>query len=194
MKINRHDGTGCMSGDSCGDFVSVEITNLATDDMTPPTDRISLAVVAGAGFTPPSGAVRTGNAGDTFWLMLNGYPDDIDFTLQMIAVDGAGNESAPQTLRVHEDTGACSVARGERAGVLTLAVVALALAPVARRRRRTVGSLLAIAALRRRGLAGPCARVFASGRRRRTPSIPRWSASIRRRRIFPAHGRRNHPP
>jgi hypothetical protein len=37
--INRHDGTGCMSADSCGDFVSVKITNLASDDMTP-ADKI----------------------------------------------------------------------------------------------------------------------------------------------------------
>jgi MYXO-CTERM domain-containing protein len=145
VKINRHDGTGCRGGDSCGDFVSVEITNLATDDLTP-ADKIGyrFTVVAGSGFTPPSGAVRTGNAGDTFWLFLDGYPDDVDFTLQMVAIDAAGNESAPQTVRVQDDTGACSVGRNDRGGVLALAIVALALA-VARRQRGRRGATGALA-------------------------------------------------
>lgn len=146
-KISRHDGTGCMGGDSCGDFVSVEITNLATDDMTP-ADKIGyrFAVVAGSGFTPPSGNVRTGNAGDTFWLLLNGYPDDIDFTLQMIAVDSAGNESAPQTVRVHDDVGLCSIGHRGPAGFATLAIVLMALM-VAARRRRPIIVLLAMVVL-----------------------------------------------
>ena len=140
-----------MGGDSCGDFVSVELTNMATDDMTS-ADEIGyrMAVVAGSGFTPPSGAVRPGISGDTFWLFLDGYPDDIDFTLQMIAIDAAGNASAPQTVRIHDDAGACSVGRRDRAGTASLAIVALALAAVARRRRRRrspVSALLALVAV-----------------------------------------------
>lgn len=135
-KIHRHDGTGCMGGDSCGDFVSVEITNLATDDMTPP-DRIGyrMTVVAGGGFTPPAGDVRPGVTDDTYWLFLNGNPDDIDFTLQMIAIDEAGNESVPQTVRVQEHSGSCSVGHGSRGRAVPLAGAVLVLAAAARRRR-----------------------------------------------------------
>ena len=135
-KINHHDGTGCLSKDSCGDFVSVEITHLASDDMTP-AEKIGyrMTVVAGSGFTPPSGDVRPGVIGDTVWLFLDGYPDDIDFTLQMIAIDVAGNESAPRTVRVHEDSGACAIGHNHRDGVMALATGALMLAAATRRRR-----------------------------------------------------------
>ncbi|HEY8926307.1 MAG TPA: hypothetical protein VIU64_18125, partial [Polyangia bacterium] len=60
-RITHHDGTGCMSGDSCGDFTSVNLTNLATDDMSP-VERIGyrFTLVAGAlpsAFTLPDGVV-----------------------------------------------------------------------------------------------------------------------------------------
>jgi hypothetical protein len=60
---------------------------------------------------------------------------DVDFTLNLFAVDAAGNQSAPRTLRIHEETGGCSVGRRHPA-VLTLAAVTLALATAARRRPR----------------------------------------------------------
>ena len=131
-----------MSADSCGDFVSVEITNLASDDLTPANQiGYRLTVVAGSGFTPPQGDIRPGIFADSYWLFLDGYPDEIDFTLQMIAIDAAGNESAPWTVRVHEDSGACSIGRRGPDGVVALALAALALAAAARRRRAGRGAL-----------------------------------------------------
>lgn len=132
-----------MSGDSCGDFVSVEITNLASDDVTPANQiGYRLTVVNGSGFTPPKEDVRPGIFDGTYWLFLDGYPDEIDFTLQMIAIDAAGNESTPRTVRVHEDTGACSIGRSGPDGVVTLAIAALALAAAARRCRAGRGGAL----------------------------------------------------
>ena len=139
-RITRHDGTGCMSGDSCGDFTSVNITNLATDDMTPP-DRIGyrLALVAGAlpsRFTLPAGVVDVALSDASVWLMWSGLEGDIDFTLQLVAVDTAGNESAPETVRIRDDAGGCSVGRGKGAGEVGLTLAAFGLATVVRRGRR----------------------------------------------------------
>lgn len=39
-------------------------------------------------------------ADGSLWLMGSGIADDIDFTLQLVAVDLAGSESAPQTARI----------------------------------------------------------------------------------------------
>jgi hypothetical protein len=138
-QITRHDGTGCMSGDSCGDFTSVRLTNLATDDMTP-AERIGyrFAVVAGrppGGFTLPEGTVDLASTDGSLWLRGSGIADDIDFTLQLVAVDLAGNESAPQTVRIHDDTGGCSVGRRGGAGVGALVIATLAFATAVRRRR-----------------------------------------------------------
>jgi hypothetical protein len=134
-RIERHDGTGCRSSDSCGDFVSVQITNLATDDMTP-AEKIGyqVSLVAGSGFTPPMGDVDPGIIDGTYWLYLDGNPDDIDFTLTMVAIDAAGNRSAPQTVHVYEETGWCSIGHGH-SGAFTLAGVVFLLRVAARRRR-----------------------------------------------------------
>jgi MYXO-CTERM domain-containing protein len=53
----------------------------------------------------------------------------------LVAVDAAGNESAPQTVRIHDDMGGCSI--GRRSGVKggTLAMLVLALVLAGRRRR-----------------------------------------------------------
>lgn len=139
-RITRHDGTGCMSGDSCGDFTSVNVTNLATDDTTPP-DRIGyrFSLVAGAlpsGLTLPGGVVDLALSDASLWLTWSGLDGDIDFTLQLVAVDAAGNESAPETVRIRDDAGGCRVGRGTGAGVVTLTVGAFALATATRRSRR----------------------------------------------------------
>ena len=149
--VTYHD-EGC--GSSCGEFADVEISNLATDDMTPP-ERIGyrFAVVAGtppADFAPPS-RPQLARWNGKYLLGLSGTSESFDFTLSMVAIDAAGNESAPQTVRISQDAGVCSIGRGRRAGVPTLAIVALVLAAAARRRggrarRRTMGALLAIAA------------------------------------------------
>jgi hypothetical protein len=128
-----------MGGDSCGDVTNANITNLATDDMTP-ADRIGyrVAVVAGkspAGFDVPSGVVNWAHSDASVWIHWSGIGDDVDFTLELVAVDAAGNESAPQTVRIYDDIGGCSI--GPRGGVNggTLAILVLALVLAGRRRR-----------------------------------------------------------
>jgi len=60
--------------------------------------------------------------------------------LQVVAIDGAGNESAPQTVRVADDPGgACAVARPRRSGAGPATVVAAVLLLAARKRRRKPG-------------------------------------------------------
>ena len=74
-----------------------------------------------------------------FWSDDDSSGEAFDFTLQVVAIDLAGNESAPQTVRVHDDPpGLCAVARGgvSRSGRAVLVMAALLLA-ARRRRRRT---------------------------------------------------------
>ena len=137
--------SGCgYSGTSCDDLGSVVIPLGATDDQTPPTQigfRMSLAAGAlPSGLSLPSDAVKPW--GDV--LALNwpdGANDDqepIDFTLRVVAIDLAGNESPPQTVRVADDPGGagCVVARPGTApeGAAGVAIGALLL--VVRRRSR----------------------------------------------------------
>jgi hypothetical protein len=86
-----------------------------------PVDRIGyrFTLVAGAfpaGFTLPSETIVLLVSAGEMWLHWeDGATDDqesIDFTLQIIAVDAAGNESAPQTLRIRDDQGGCRIAAG----------------------------------------------------------------------------------
>ena len=66
--------------------------------------------------------------------------EPIDFTLLVVAIDRAGNESAPQMVRVHDDPGGCAIARPRRPyrGLTFVAAAALLLA--ARRRKTPRGS------------------------------------------------------
>jgi len=138
-QVSRHDGTGCTSSDSCGDFSAANITNLATDDMTV-ANRMGyrFAVVAGtlpAGLDLPTGVVDWTLPDGSLWLNWPGDGDDVDFTLELVAVDAAGNESSPQTVRVYDDTGACSIGRRNGFNGAALAIIVFALA-IAKRRRR----------------------------------------------------------
>jgi len=131
-RVTRHDGTGCMSGDSCGDFTSVNLTGLATDDTTPPEHiGYRFALVAGAppaGFNLPAGAVDVALSDGSVWLFWSGLDDDVDFTLLLVAVDAAGNQSEPQTVRIRDDAGGCNVGRGRGAGELALTLAAFGVA------------------------------------------------------------------
>lgn len=69
------------------------------------------------------------------WLSWPGNGDDVDFTLQLVAGDAAGNESAPQTVRIYDDIGACSVGRRNGVNGGPLAILMLALVLAGRRRR-----------------------------------------------------------
>jgi MYXO-CTERM domain-containing protein len=132
------DSSGC-GGAKCGDATYIGIAALATDDMTA-ADHIGyrLSLVDG---TLPANTTLPTTAIDPFLDQVRVYfPHDtvaFDFTLQVVAIDRAGNESAPQTVRVTDDSGhACAVARG-RAGRTDLGWAALlALLAVASRQRR----------------------------------------------------------
>jgi hypothetical protein len=137
--IGRGDGEGCISSSKCPASGLVTLTNLATDDMTAAAEiGYRFTVVGGTpppGFWQPNQAVR----GDGLGLNLQwhgGYQDDIDFTIQLVAVDLAGNESAPQMVRIHEDVGGCRIGPGRATGGLTPAIVAFAAAACFLRRRR----------------------------------------------------------
>jgi hypothetical protein len=146
---------GCSgSSSSCDDIGVIQIQPKATDDMTP-AEQIGFRITL-AGGTLPAGLTLPADAID----LTPGYPivgliwvdgatndqDPVDFTLSIVAVDRAGNESAPQTVVVHDDGGgsggsSCQLSSGHsgRSGrtpapaAICLTVFALL---VATRRRR----------------------------------------------------------
>lgn len=131
-------GPGCTQ--KCGWSRSVTLLNLATDDMTP-VDRIGYRLTMSAGGTAPQvpswndGEVVLGASDGTLTLDWNG--DDAFFTLQVVAVDDAGNESEPRSVLIDDLGHPCSVSGRRGSDGLAPLVVTLALAvAVARRRRR----------------------------------------------------------
>jgi hypothetical protein len=149
-EITRGKGsqqTGCSQygSTSCDDIGRIALAVLATDDATP-SSRIGyrLTIVTGAppsGLSLPSDAVEP--SGDDLALhWIDGATDDqesFDFTLRVVAVDLAGNESVPQTVRIADDRDhACAVARGggSRKGLVWLGLLPLLLATRRRPRRR----------------------------------------------------------
>jgi hypothetical protein len=148
---------GCSgSSSSCDDIGIVQIQPKATDDMTP-AEKIGFRVTLAAGALP-SGLTLPADTID----LPPGYPfvgltwvdgatdnqDPLDFTLSIIAVDLAGNESGPQTVVVHDDGGgsggsSCQLSSGRsgRSGHTPLpAAICLtffALLVAARRRRHS---------------------------------------------------------
>ena len=145
-RLQRGKAMEACSGNSCEGMGALAIAGVATDDVTPETGiGYRFSVVAGAlppGFRLPEGPTQITISDRQIWLNWDdGATDDqesIDFTLQLVAIDRAGNESAPQTLRVTDDTGGCAVA-GQRApyrGLAFAMVAALLLAARGPRRRR----------------------------------------------------------
>jgi hypothetical protein len=132
------DSSGC--GDAkCGDATYIGIAALATDDVTPPADigyRLSLVDgVLPANTTLPATAI------DPFLDQVRVYfPHDtvaFDFTLQVVAIDLAGNESPPQSVHVHHfESSECSLGRGGAARPAVGWIAVAALIACARRRRR----------------------------------------------------------
>jgi hypothetical protein len=128
----------------------IAFTDLATDDATA-VERMGyrFTLVAGAlpaGFTLPTGTVVVLISSGMMWLHWDdGATDDqesLDFTLQIVAVDAAGNESAPQTLRIRDDQGGCHIAAGHgptNVGIVFI-LCALLAAKLRRRRGRTATS------------------------------------------------------
>ena len=127
-------GGGCQP--KCGWDHSARLTNLATDDMTP-VDRIGYRVILVAGEAPDlsTGRIETQPVlARTDGLMVRwDGDDDFDFTVQVIAVDAAGNESAPRTVQI--SSGGCGCSAGHRGASHAFALAVLALALVSARAR-----------------------------------------------------------
>jgi MYXO-CTERM domain-containing protein len=151
FKINRgHGNDGCSSYDSCEGMAAVVISVSATDDATPAQEvGYRLTLVDGAlpqDMRLPDSPIRTIEAGHLWLYWGDGDSDDqeaFSFTLQIVAIDLAGNESAPQTLEVADSgSGGCRVA-GHAAPVKPgmLAVLLVALVARARRRRTFVNAV-----------------------------------------------------
>jgi hypothetical protein len=136
---NDSGGGGCI-GQNCGWEHSATLTNLATDDMTS-ADRIGYRVtlVAGeaSGLTTGLSIPALRRADGGLLLFWDG-DDDFAFTAQLIAIDAAGNESAPATVQISSGGGGCSVGHRPASHGFALAILALALASAAARplRRR----------------------------------------------------------
>jgi hypothetical protein len=138
---------GACSRSSCDGMGSVVLTVPVSDDVTPAPNlgyRFSLA----AGALPPSFIILLDQPSQVIvsdgkiWFGWDDGTEDhapIDFTLRVVAIDRAGNESAPQTVRVTDDPAGCAVVRPHPRGLAWIVAAALLLA---RRRRaaRTRGN------------------------------------------------------
>ena len=136
-RIHYGDSSQGGCGTDCPDTGIIHIPAVATDDM-PGRIGYRFTLEAGElapGLTLPDTAVEPNvpDAVEMYWNGSTGRP--IDFTLQVMAIDLAGNESAPQSLRIMDDTShACAVARGRTARPGSIAWLALLVAAGVRRR------------------------------------------------------------
>lgn len=93
-----------------------------------------------AGLTLPADAIEPAAAVTIFIHWDDGATNDqeaIDFTLNVVAIDAAGNESEPRTMKVSDDPGfGCMVARQSPSRHRIAFVTVAALLFVTRRRRR----------------------------------------------------------
>ena len=140
--------TGCGAQvSSCDDLGIIYITAQATDDMTPPAKiGYRLSLESGAlppGLTLPADPIEPGEPSDQLLLYWSdgGQRDQepFAFTVRIVAVDLAGNESPPQLLLVADEPSghaACAVARDPAARPAIAGVAALAILLATRRRRR----------------------------------------------------------
>ena len=138
--------SGCGSqASSCDDLGIIYITAQATDDMTPPEKigyRLSLeSGMLPPGLTLPPDAIEPGEPSDQlllYWSDGAGQPP-FAFTIRIVAVDLAGNESPPRLLLIADEPGhaACAVARGRVSPTGLAGIAALAVLLATRRRRRT---------------------------------------------------------
>jgi MYXO-CTERM domain-containing protein len=140
--------SGCSgSASTCDDIGIVSLFPNAMDDVTPP-ERIGFRItLAGgalpSGFTLPADAIEQdpGSALRLTWV--DGATDNqdaIDFTLSIIAIDLAGNESTPQTVVVRDSGapagGGCRHSSGRAPGPAEIFLGLLGLTLAGRRRRR----------------------------------------------------------
>ncbi len=133
------DLNGCTP--KCGGATYVGIPAVATDDMT---NRYSIGyrLTLESGTLPPDlalPATAINPTGDVVRVFFNrDTTGSFVFTLQVVAIDLAGNESAPQTVVVDNHTDSeCSIANGRtsRSGLGWIALAALIVTAYRRRRR-----------------------------------------------------------
>lgn len=140
--IKRGQGSrgfvGCgQTVSTCDDIGSLTIVPTASDDVTP-VDRLGYRVSLVAGKLPASAMLPEGATTSIAVYWLDGATDDqepLDFTLSIVAIDLAGNESAPRTVHVVDDKGGCAVAALSRATSATPAALGLLLLGWAAARR-----------------------------------------------------------
>jgi hypothetical protein len=138
------DDGGCGPASKCpdpGGYLMLSVH--AADDMSEPAEiGYRLSITEG---TPPAGfrlpvpnpiAVSQPNAIFLRWFEGEEL-EAFDFTLSVVAVDRAGNESAPQTVHIQDpgDAGGCRIGARRHANVGTGLIALLALAFAAHRRR-----------------------------------------------------------
>jgi len=130
---------GCQS--KCGFDFRARLSNLATDDITP-VDRMGYRLTTGAGTAPlvhswQDGQAIGGAQDGTLTLAWSG-DEGFAFTLQVVAVDLAGNESEPRTVHINDTTSGCRVGGRRSRGAHAPLIVALAMAIAVVRRRERV--------------------------------------------------------
>jgi hypothetical protein len=139
--IHRGDGTqGTCTPSDCSDLGTISINAVATDDMTSP-EKIGYRFTLATGTLPPGLTLPTTavdpNRGDAVVLYWDADASgSFDCMLSVVAVDAAGNESAPQMVRVSDGSGGCAIARGHASRHALAAIAGLALLVAAYRRRR----------------------------------------------------------
>jgi hypothetical protein len=140
-----HGPQGCAGSTvtSCDDLGEILFSVAGADDMTPAARLgYSFSLESGTlpdGFTLPPTPLEPQTATSIGLAWVDGAvdgQDPLDFTLRIVAVDGAGNESVPQHVQIRQGgSGGCRVGPSARAdgtgGFLVVAAAALA----ARRRR-----------------------------------------------------------
>jgi len=128
---------GCAG--KCGDGNWVGIPAVATDDQTE-AGRIGYRLSLASGTIPQDMSLPVTDIEPLFGLVRVYFNRDTvtswDFTVQVIAIDLAGNESAPQMVRLEHSDSGCAVtgARRVRFGLGWLAFLALIVTAYRRRR------------------------------------------------------------
>jgi hypothetical protein len=137
---------GCSAtASSCDDLGSITFSVAATDDMTPPAQiGYGFSLAGGTlpqGFVLPATALRAPSLIAVSLTWPDGatdVQDSLDFSLRVVAIDLAGNQSTPQTIRIQQAAaGGCRVAGGvEKNGNATALLTGVALVVLLGPRRR----------------------------------------------------------
>lgn len=138
--IRGGQSDGCTGGrDSCSDVARVVLSLTATDDVSEQSAigfRVRLVEgTIGPGARPVTYAVDVSRAPFILgWAETD--PESFRAVLEVVAVDRAGNTSAPTLLEVEDGGLACAAGGGGLRSVWGFAPVALAIVAIVRRARR----------------------------------------------------------